>query len=265
MGLSLFFSSICLEQPRRGKYNSMAKKKWYAVKKGKKPGIYTEWPRAEAQVKGFPGARFKGFASEQEAQLWLEGKLIEQNGSEGKKRPTKPRSEVAAPEDGFEDYIVIYTDGGAINNPGPGGYGIVVAYGKKCGKKLANTKKELSGGFRLTTNNRMELMACIVALRQLEKVDLPVTLFSDSSYVVNGIRKGWAKKWQKNGWLKADKKAVMNQDLWSELLELNKNMVVTFHWVKGHAGNPMNERCDKLAVQSARGTKLGVDAGYEQA
>ncbi len=243
----------------------MAKKKWYAVRKGKVPGIYTEWPKAEAQVKGFPGARFKGFASEQEAQLWLEGKPVEQKESENRKRTTKPQNKVAAPQDGFEDDIVVYTDGGAINNPGPGGYGIVLVYGKKCGKKLANTIREISGGFRLTTNNRMELMACIVALRQLEEVDLPVTLFSDSSYVVNGIRKGWAKKWQKNGWLKADKKPVMNQDLWSELLNLTESLKITFHWVKGHAGNPMNERCDKLAVQSAKGGRLSIDTGYEQA
>ena len=141
----------------------------------------------------------------------------------------------------------------------------MVTYGRKCGKKLANTTHEFSAGFRLTTNNRMELMACIVALQGLGKVDLPITLFSDSSYVVNGIRKGWAQKWQKNGWLKADKKPVMNQDLWSELLKLTKSLKVTFHWVKGHAGNPMNERCDKLAVQSAKGTELRIDRGYEQA
>lgn len=242
----------------------MAKKKWYAVKKGKIPGIYTEWPKAEAQVKGFPGAKFKGFASEKEAQLWLEGKLKEDKSTVKIKKTRKPTSENTAPREGFGDGIVVYTDGGAINNPGPGGYGVVLTYGEKCGTKLANTRKELSGGFRLTTNNRMELMACIVALRQLKKVDTPVTLFSDSSYVVNGIRKGWAKKWQKNGWLKADKKPVMNQDLWSELLELSENLQVSFHWVKGHAGNPMNERCDKLAVQSAKGRSLSIDKGYEQ-
>lgn len=242
----------------------MAKKKWYAVKKGKKPGIYTEWPKAETQVKGFPGAKFKGFPSEQEAKLWLEGKLVEQSGAGSRKKTTKQTSEIAAPQNGYENDIVIYTDGGAINNPGPGGYGIVLSYGKKCGKKVAKTTKELSDGFRLTTNNRMELLACIVALRELGKVDNPVALFSDSSYVVNGIRKGWAKKWKKNGWLKADKKPVMNQDLWSELLELSNKLPVTFYWVKGHAGNPMNERCDKLAVKSAKGSQLNVDIGYEQ-
>jgi ribonuclease HI len=243
----------------------MAKRKWYAVKNGKIPGIYTEWPKAEAQVKGFPGARFKGFSSEEEARLRLDGNLVKQKGREAGKKPKKPTNQVAAPADGFEDGIVVYTDGGAINNPGPGGYGIVLTYGKKCGRKLADTTRELSGGFRLTTNNRMELMACIVALRELDKGDIPVTLFSDSSYVVNGMRKGWAKKWQKNGWLKADKKPVMNQDLWAELLKLSADLKVSFHWVKGHAGNPMNERCDKLAVQSAKGTKLKVDTGYEKA
>jgi ribonuclease HI len=242
----------------------MAKKKWYAVKRGRIPGVYTEWPEAEVQVKGFAGARFKGFPSEEEAQLWVEGKLVEKKSPAGKSRTVRSNSENAAPREGSEDYIVIYTDGGAINNPGPGGYGVVLAYGKKCEKRLANTTIELSGGFRLTTNNRMELMACIIALRELKETDTPVTLFSDSSYVVNGLRKGWAKKWKKNGWVKADKKQVKNQDLWAELLQLSENLKVTFHWVKGHAGNPMNERCDKLAVQSARGSELRVDVGYEQ-
>jgi len=242
----------------------MAKKKWYAVKRGRVPGVYTDWPKAEAQVKGFAGARFKGFPSEQDAQLWLEGKLVEEKSPAGKKKTARAKSETVAPRDGSEDNIVIYTDGGAINNPGPGGYGIVLAYGKKCGEKLANTTTELSGGFKLTTNNRMELMACIIALRELKGTDLPVTLFSDSSYVVNGLRKGWARKWKNNGWLKADKKPVMNQDLWAELLQLSEKLTITFHWVKGHAGNPMNERCDKLAVKSARGSEQRVDVGYEQ-
>ena len=265
VGLPLFFILIVVATIAKKEFRHMAKKKWYAVKKGITPGIYTEWPMAEAQVKGFPGARFKGFTSKQEAELWLEGKLVEQKGNVAKKKTAKPRNESAAAPDGFEDGIVIYTDGGSINNPGPGGYGIVLTYGEKCGKKLAGTQEEISGGFRLTTNNRMELMACIVALRKLKNLDVPAVLFSDSSYVVNGIRKGWAKKWQKNGWVKADKKAVMNQDLWSELLKLSEKHQVTFHWVKGHAGNPMNERCDRLAVQSAKGSRLKVDTGYEQA
>lgn len=242
----------------------MAKKKWYAVKRGKKPGIYTTWPEAELQVKGFPGARFKGFGTKGEADSWLAGDVDNRAADSStvkkqKKRRVSGREDRAiqtANNDDEKDKLIIYTDGGALNNPGPGGYGVVIQQDGKL--------KELSGGYRLTTNNRMELMACIVALREVEKSALPILLFSDSSYVVNGIRKGWAKNWRKKGWLKADGKPVLNQDLWSELLDRTEKLPVTFHWVKGHAGNPMNERCDKLAVTCARGSNLKVDQGYEK-
>ncbi len=106
-------------------------------------------------------------------------------------------------------------------------------------------------------------MGAIVALRELEVRDKQVTLYSDSSYVVNGINKGWAKKWRRNGWIKSDRKPAVNQDLWSELLELAEGLNIQFKWVKGHAGNPLNERCDQLAVAAARKSDLPVDYGYE--
>ena len=125
-------------------------------------------------------------------------------------------------------------------------------------------RKEFSGGYRLTTNNRMELMGVIVALRNLEKKNLPVTICTDSSYVVNGITKGWAKNWKKNNWIKPDKTPAKNPDLWSELLDLLEPLNVTFVWIKGHAGHPLNERCDELAVAAAKGKNLPADKGYRE-
>ena len=151
--------------------------------------------------------------------------------------------------------IVIYTDGGCLGNPGPGGYGIVLIYG--------NTTKEIFGGFRLTTNNRMELMGVITALKALKQRDHKITVHTDSSYVVNGITKGWAKNWKKNNWIKPDKKPALNPDLWAELLDLTEPLNIDFIWVKGHAGNKYNERCDELAVLAAKGKDLPIDKGYE--
>ncbi len=227
----------------------MAKKKFYAIASGRKPGIYTSWPDAQAQVKGFPKARFKGFATREEAENWLRNPSTSPSGQKKIHHPQKEETCRKAE-------IEIYTDGGALGNPGPGGYGIVIIH--------SDRKKEICGGYRLTTNNRMELMGCIVALQELKQKDAPITLYSDSSYVVNGINKGWAKNWRKNGWIKSDKKPAMNQDLWAELLTLTEDLDIIFRWVKGHAGNPNNERCDQLAVASANKRNLPVDAGYER-
>ena len=140
-------------------------------------------------------------------------------------------------------HIEIYTDGACSGNPGPGGWGAVLRY-RFNGKVY---EKELSGGDASTTNNRMELTACIEALSAL-KEPCEVTLTTDSQYVVNGMTKGWASSWQKNGWIKSDKKPAQNPDLWEKLLELSKQHKLTFVWIKGHAGHPENERCDALAV-----------------
>ena len=135
--------------------------------------------------------------------------------------------------------VEIFTDGACSGNPGPGGWGAVLRFGGR--------EKELCGGDDDTTNNRMELTACIEALSAL-KEPCEVTLTTDSQYVVNGMTKGWASSWQKNGWIKSDKKPAQNPDLWEKLLELSKQHKLTFVWIKGHAGHPDNERCDALAV-----------------
>lgn len=228
----------------------MAKKKFYAVASGRKPGIYTSWPEAEAQVKGYGGAKYKGFASRAEAETWMKNPPDWQR----KKKTVKKKAVSAETPVVSGDCIEIYTDGGAINNPGPGGYGVVI---------LADgTMRELSGGYRHTTNNRMELMACIKGIEALPSGKKKVVLFSDSKYVVNGITKGWAKSWRKRGWIKSDGKPAVNPDLWEMLLDLTEGLDITFRWVKGHAGHPLNERCDQLAVENARGRDLVEDSGY---
>ena len=149
--------------------------------------------------------------------------------------------------------VDIYTDGACINNPGPGGYGVVLLYNQH--------RKELSGGFRLTTNNRMEMMAAIVGLAAL-KTRCAVTLYTDSQYLVNAVMQGWAKKWQANGWKRNKRENAKNPDLWEQLLNLCANHDVRFVWVKGHAGIRENECCDRLAVQAAKQNNLPADPGY---
>ncbi len=149
--------------------------------------------------------------------------------------------------------VTIYTDGGCSPNPGPGGYGIVLLYG--------GHRKELSGGYRLTTNNRMELLGAIRALEAL-KEPCNVELFSDSQYVVNGIMKGWARRWRSNAWRRNGKALAENADLWGRLLELCDKHTVRFQWVRGHSGHPENECCDRLANE-ARLVDLPKDTVYE--
>ena len=135
--------------------------------------------------------------------------------------------------------VTIYTDGACSGNPGSGGWGAILMYGRH--------KKELSGGEAQTTNNRMELTAVIAALKQL-KEPCAVDLYSDSKYIIDALTLGWAKSWQAKGWRKPDKKPALNPDLWERLLELCDTHDVTCHWVKGHAENEFNNRCDELAV-----------------
>ena len=150
--------------------------------------------------------------------------------------------------------IQIFTDGACKGNPGPGGYGVLLV--------SADRKKELSGGFSKTTNNRMELLACIEGLRAL-KSPSRVVLTSDSKYVVNAMVKGWAKKWRSNGWKLSPSKPAKNPDLWAQLLELCAVHTVEFKWVKGHNEHPENERCDELAVAASQKKDLPPDAGFE--
>lgn len=151
--------------------------------------------------------------------------------------------------------VEIYTDGACSGNPGPGGYGVVMLYGDK--------RMELAQGFRSTTNNRMELLSVIVALETLKR-PCHVTLYSDSQYVVNAITKRWVYDWQRKGWRRADKKPAQNVDLWKRLLPLLETHTVDFKWVKGHASNIENERCDRLAVAATQAGNLQEDAGFEE-
>lgn len=150
--------------------------------------------------------------------------------------------------------VTIHTDGACSGNPGPGGYGTVMQYGEY--------RNELSGGFRKTTNNRMELLAVIEGLQAL-KHPCEVTVFSDSKYIVDAVNKGWAERWQANGWRRNRKKKALNPDLWARLLKLLDWHEVTVRWVKGHAGNPGNERADTLAVAASQSNNLSIDEGYE--
>jgi ribonuclease HI len=151
----------------------------------------------------------------------------------------------------LSDPVIMYTDGASRGNPGPGGYGTILMWKGKT--------KEFSGGFRKTTNNRMELMAVIAGLEALKKDGLSLKIYSDSQYVVNSFEKGWLKNWIANDF-KGGKK---NKDLWLRLNELAGRHHVKFYWVRGHAENPYNNRCDELATSAADGNRLHEDEGYE--
>ncbi len=150
--------------------------------------------------------------------------------------------------------VTIYTDGACLGNPGPGGYAAVLLYG--------HHRKEIAGGFRLTTNNRMEIMAAIAALSAL-KTPCEVKLYSDSQYLVNAMTKGWVQRWRARGWMRTSTDKAKNVDLWEQLLHLCSRHRVQFHWLRGHDGHPDNERCDALATQAAQAPDLPPDQGYE--
>ena len=150
--------------------------------------------------------------------------------------------------------ITIYTDGACSGNPGPGGYGVVLLHDKQ--------RRELSGGYRRTTNNRMEMLAAIVGLEALKRRS-QVTVYSDSSYLVRAMEQGWATKWRANGWKRNKREMALNPDLWERLLDLCQDHDVEFKWVRGHSSNPENERCDRLATEAARRPGLPPDERYE--
>jgi ribonuclease HI len=150
--------------------------------------------------------------------------------------------------------INLYTDGASSGNPGPGGYGVILKYNNKM--------KELSGGFRRTTNNRMELMAVIEGLKSL-KVKCKVNIYSDSKYIVDAIELGWLDKWERKGWKRDKKHKLKNPDLWKELYNLLQKHELKLFWVRGHNGHPENERCDFLAVKASQQPDLPADAYFE--
>ncbi len=253
-------------------------KKYYAVRNGRKPGIYRTWEECKAQVDGYANARYKGFVSLEEAEAFLG--YVSKAGKSGAKSPAvkttrarpsnAPRAsktsrktsqsdeearaiELLETTDGLK-HVAIYTDGVCLGNPGRGGYGVVLLHGEH--------RRELSSGFRLTTNNRMEILACIVGLRSLKEPSA-VTLYSDSQYVINSISKGWARRWKKNNWKRGDED-VRNPDLWQQMLDLCDKHKVKFNWVRGHAGNKENERCDQLAREASLSRDLAIDSFYEK-
>lgn len=257
---------------------SNKKKQYYVVVNGRKPGIYSKWfgvGEAAEQVEGFPEAVYKGFYTRDEAISWLKEFPIETllrlapnlveyvTKDKSLSVPLTPmqltpmqgtQSHRTTDDDLSQEKVIIYTDGGAIGNPGAGGYGVVLKY--------KGHRKELSGGFRLTTNNRMEILACVEGLRAL-KHKSDVIVYSDSQYVVNSMSKGWAKRWKAKGWMRNDKEKAENPDLWEQLLELCTYHNVEFRWVKGHNGTVENERCDQLAMEAARKKDLPADVVYE--
>ncbi len=239
------------------------KKHFYVVLKGRRPGIYSQWSGAggaEEQIKGYLGAVYRGFATREEADYYLRtgGEVMPappplMEAGSNTPAPVEPLAPVNYQPELSAGRVVIFTDGASTGNPGPGGYGVVLLFG--------DSRKELSAGFRCTTNNRMELLAVIAALRALKR-PAPVVLYSDSSYVVNAVNKGWARRWRARGWMRDDTNRTENADLWAQLLDLLGQMEVEFRWVRGHADTPENERCDRLAVQAAHQKDLPADPGF---
>ncbi len=240
------------------------KEKYYVVVKGRRSGIYDEWfgeNGAEKQVCGLSGAIYKSFDTLAQAQAWFQriSKSYPSNPSApAPKAGTASRqaSSSAKPAAESGPNVRIYTDGACIRNPGPGGYGVVLIYDEH--------RKELSGGFRRTTNNRMEIMAAIIGLKALKK-PCCVTIHSDSRYLVNAMTLGWVRRWQANNWKRNQDEPALNADLWEQLLDLCSRHKTRFVWVRGHAGHPENERCDQLATLAARNGDLPPDPPYESA
>lgn len=244
---------------------SNKKKLIYVVVHGRTPGIYSNWfgvGEAAEQVKGFPEAIYKGFYTREEAMNWLKEfpretllklapNLVEYLDEKDDSSPTLVKTIAELLKSGK---VVIFTDGSTNAKSGAGGYGAIL--------KHKENVKELSGGFRKTTNNRMEIMACIEGLRALKKKS-DVVIFSDSQYVVNSMSKGWAKQWQARSWMRNDKERAENSDLWAQLLELCSQHNVEFQWLKGHNGTKENERCDQLALEAAQKRNLPADIGFE--
>jgi ribonuclease HI len=241
---------------------SRRSKQYYIVVNGRRPGIYTKWfgqDGAADQVVGFQEAMYKGFYTREEAIEWLRDlgedtlaelapALLEEIG-DLTEEPNQP------PDHSLETgKVLIHTDGAAIPNPGPGGYAAILRY--------KHREREISGGFRLTTNNRMEIMACIQGLRTLKQPSI-VIVFTDSRYVVDTMTKGWARKWREKGWQRDETLKAQNADLWSQLLELCDQHQVEFRWTRGHSADRINQRCDQMAIRAAQQRNLPADDGYE--
>ena len=222
----------------------MAGKKVYAVRNGRKTGIFTSWAECKAQVEGFPGARFKGFTDPNEANRWLNLEYVPPYGGKENSKNSAPVAQTAANADDAADYI-IDTDGSCLRNPdGPGGWAAVIA------DQVEGKLTELHGGEPSTTNNRMELTAALEAL-SFARQDALIDLYTDSQYLKNAFTKNWLAGWKRKGWITSTGTPVKNQDLWQKLDAAFAAHRVRFHWVKGHVGVAQNERCDELAKAEA--------------
>jgi ribonuclease HI len=223
---------------------------YYVVVRGHRPGIYTRrfGPNGfAAQLVGHPNTLWKRVASLDEARAWLE-----EVGATALLDHVAP-AEAAPTAESALSAVTIYTDGGAEPNPGRAGWAAVLLFGEH--------QRELSGGYALSTNNRMEILAAIHALEALKR-PCRVTLYSDSRYLVDAMTLGWAKRWQEQGWMRNRKDRAQNPDLWERLLALCAEHMVSFEWTRGHAGQAENERCDQLAGEALRRDDLPPDPGY---
>jgi ribonuclease HI len=180
------------------------------------------------------------------------GAILDDLSVMAQERPSLPAA--TAPGAAERNVVSIYTDGGCSPNPGKGGYGVILS--------SQGRQKELSGGFRETTNNRMEIFAAIAGLEALKRPGSVVTVYSDSRYLVDAITKGWARKWQRNGWMRTPLEKARNADLWARLLVACARHKVSFEWVRGHVGHPENERCDQLAGAALKAADLADDPGF---
>jgi len=235
----------------------------YLVLKGQQPGIYTQWegPQgAKAQVEGVRGAIYKGFYTAKEACNWLKSQThqplpptLQQWLVEQESTGTDNDMDSLVKNHLHNHGIVIFTDGSSLGNPGPGGYAAVIL--------TSQTRRELSGGFRFTTNNRMELMACIAALESLQP-PAQVLVITDSAYVYRPTTEGWLLRWANTNWKRRDGTTIENVDLWQRLYRLCQIFRVEFHWIKGHNATVENERCDRLALNAAHLPSLPEDPGY---
>ncbi|GAB4469554.1 MAG: ribonuclease HI [Anaerolineales bacterium] len=247
---------------------SKRKKSIYLVLKGRQTGVYQEWDGtqgAKAQVEGYAGAIFKSFYTSEEATNWLKSQSVTPlppalrkwlDDQEKAPHNSASKSLQSIVENHLQGGgIVIFTDGSTLGNPGPGGYAAVILKNQH--------RQEIRGGFRLTTNNRMELYACIAAL---ETIIAPsnVLIITDSAYVYRATSQGWLQRWIQNGWRRGDGKTVENQDLWQKLHHLHQKHTVKYYWIKGHNATVENERCDRLAVTSAQAPNLPPDPGYRR-
>ena len=213
--------------------------KFYAVARGRETGIFDCWEDCRAQTEGFQGAVFKSFFTLAEANAWLDDCNCSSMNPEFNEPPSE--NEV---ENSSADYVV-FTDGSCLKNPGgAGGYAAIIINNR------TKEQAEYVGGEASTTNNRMELLAALVALQNIPQGS-SIDFYTDSQYLQNAFTRCWLQSWKRQGWLASNGNPVKNQDLWVQIDALASQRRVKFHWVKGHAGNPLNELCDKLAYDEA--------------